>query len=146
MPLPDDAEQLRIYGQTMQATNHSDKAIEAYKKLYEKEKDPFAKLSLGNVYNQQQNYEEAVKAYQSLIADNPNYIQAYVNLSTVYRLQGKNSDAIDIGKKGLQNNANSVALAELVVSLTADNPESDEHKQALETLKRINPEDPLLQQ
>lgn len=144
LPLPDDAERLRIYGQTMQATNHPDKAVAAYQKLYEKEKDPYAKLSLGNVYNQQQNYDEAIKAYQELIDSNPNYVQAYVNLATVYRLQGNNAEALRVARDGLQNNANSVVVAELMVSLTAENPESSEYKEAVETLRRINPNDPLL--
>lgn len=145
MSLPTDPEQLRIYGQTMQATNHTNEAIKAYQALYDQKKDPFAKLVLGNIYNQQKKYDKAAKAYKDLIDANPTYIQAYVNLATVYRLQQQNSKAIDTANQALQNNPNDVTLAELAVSLTADDPNSEAYHQAIERLKKINPEDPLLQ-
>jgi tetratricopeptide (TPR) repeat protein len=145
LPLPDDAEQLRIYGQTMQATNHLDKATEAYTKLYQIKKDPFAKLVLGNIYNQQKKYDQAEKAYKELIDANPTYVQAYVNLATVYRLQGHNDKALETAKTGLRNNPNNVVIAELAFSLAAGDWTSEEFKEAKATLERINPDDPLLQ-
>lgn len=145
MSLPKDSERLNVYAQTMLATQQLDKAATAYQKLYTVKKDPFAKLVLGNIYNQQKKYDEAAKIYQQLIDANPSYIQAYVNLATLYKLQNNNAKAISVAQKGAANNPSNATLAELVVSLTMEDKDSGDYKKALENLKKLNPKDPLLE-
>ncbi|MDB5181945.1 MAG: hypothetical protein JWP13_708 [Candidatus Saccharibacteria bacterium] len=141
---PKDTDRLAIYSQTMLATRQLDRAAEGYEKLYDAKKDPFAKLVLGNVYNQQKKYDEAAKIYQELIASNPTYAQAYVNLSTLYKLQNKIGESIEIAQKGVKNNPNNTILNELLVSMTMHEKDSKAYKDAVAQLKKLNPNDPLL--
>ena len=145
MAMPSDASRLHIYAQTMFATQNLDKSLVAYKKLYDLTKDPSVELNIGNIYNQQKKYDQAIKVYQEMISNNASNIQAYVNLSTVYKLQGNNSEAIKIADQGVKNNPASVVLRELQVSMVMDNKSSAAYKVAVKELKTINPSDPLLQ-
>lgn len=145
LSMPKDADRLKVYSQTMLATQKLDKAAKGYEKLYEINKDPFDKVVLGNIYNQQKRYDEAAKVYREVIKSNPAYVQAYVNLATMYRLQQNNKAAIDAAKDGVTNNPNNVVLAELLVSLTMDNKNSPEYQDALSKLEQLNPKSPLLE-
>lgn len=142
---PEDTERLAIYSQTMLATRQLDRAAEGYQKLYEAKKDPFAKLVLGNIYNQQKKYDEAIKIYEDLIASNPTYAQAYVNLSTLYKIQNKTDKSIEVARQGVRNNPNNTILNELLVSMTMHDKASAEYKEAVAQLRKLNPNDPLLQ-
>jgi len=144
MDMPKDATRLSIYAQTMLATRQLDKAALSYQKLYKINKDPFAKLVLGNIYNQQNKYDEAATIYQDLINSNPAYSQAYVNLATLYRLQNKNDQAVATAEKAVINNPNNVVLNELLVSMTMNDKDSPKFKAAIVKLQKLNPKDPLL--
>ncbi len=145
MPVPNDQERLRVYSQTMLATGELDKALTGYSKLYEITKDTSSKLIIGNIYNQQKKYDQAITVYREVIAENSSNVQAYVNLATVYRLQGKNGEAVKIANESVKNNPNSVTLLELKVSMLLDEKGSDAYNAAVEELKKANPQDPLLQ-
>lgn len=142
----DNVDRLNIYAQSMLATKQLDKAMAGYQALYEQKNDPFAKMVIGNIYNEQQKPEEAIRTYNELIEANPAYTQAYVNLAMLYRVQGNNQDALAVAKKGQQNNSNNTVLAELLVSLTMNDPESEDHRQAVETLRKLDPNNRLLEQ
>jgi tetratricopeptide (TPR) repeat protein len=144
MKPPSDPEKLAIYAQTMLATRQLDRAAVAYQKLYDAKKDPFAKLVLGNVYNQQKKYDEAAKIYQELIDSNPSYAQAYVNLATLYKVQGKGDKATEVAQKGVKNNPSNTVLNELLVSMTMGDKNSQVFKDAVAQLRKLNPNDPLL--
>lgn len=144
-PVPTDEKRLTVYSQTMLATRELDKALSGYKSLYEKKKDPSIKIIIGNIYNEQKKYDDASKVYQDIINTNSTYVQAYVNLATLYKLQGKNQDAVDTAKQGVRANPNSATLYELLVSMLLEKKDSDDFKQAVEALKKLNPSDPLLE-
>lgn len=143
--VPSKADQLRVYGQTMLATRNLDKSLAAYNKLYDLNKDPSDKLIIGNIYNEQKKYDEAIKVYREVIAANPNNIQAYVNAATVYKLQNNSNEAIKIANEGVEKNPSSVVLHELKVSMLMSDKNSKEYKDAIEALKKLNPQDQLLQ-
>jgi tetratricopeptide (TPR) repeat protein len=143
--LPGQPEKLRVYAQTMLATGHLPEALAGYKKLYSQTKDPQAKIVIGNIYNEQHKYDEAITVYQELISSNPNFTQAYVNLATVRRLQGSPKEALEVAKAGLADNPSNVILCELVVSLSMDDKQSSDYQTAVATLKKLNPNDPLLE-
>lgn len=143
--VPSSADRLRVYGQTMLATRQLDKSLEAYKKLYELNKDPSVKLIIGNIYNEQKKYDDAVKVYQEVITANPSNVQAYVNIATVYKMQNKTTEAIKIANEGVAKNPNSVVLSELRVSMLMGDKTSNEYKEAVAALKKLNPQDQLLQ-
>lgn len=143
--IPSDKERLRVYAQTMLATQHLEESLTAYRKLYDINKDVSAKLIIGNIYNQKKEYDEAIKIYKEIIASNPNSVQAYVNLATVYKLQGKDTEAISIAKGGVAKNPSSVVLNELLVSMLMNDTGSSEYKSAVATLKKLDPANPLLQ-
>ena len=142
--MPKDAERLAIYAQTMLATRQLEKAAKAYTELYKVKKDPFAKLVLGNIYNEQKRYTDAEKIYKEIIASDPTYSQAYVNLSTMYKVQGNTTEAIATAQKAVDNNPNSVVLNELLVSMTMGDKKSAAYLKAVDQLKKLNPNDPLL--
>jgi tetratricopeptide (TPR) repeat protein len=144
MAVPSDSERLRVYAQTMLATRDLDKALIAYKKLYELNKDISVKLFIGNIYNEQKRYDEAIKIYKEMIAANPNNIQAYVNASTTYKLQSNRSGSIDIAKEGVRNNPTNVIMHELLVSMLMDDRTSSDYIAALAALKELSPQDSLV--
>jgi len=146
---PDDVERLRIYGQTMYATNDYTKSTKAYDKLFEKTKDPFAKLMVGNIANQKKDYEKAVKQYTELINLYPNYVTAYSNLAMVYRLKGDLNQALATAEKGITNNSTNTEMRVLKVSLLASTEEtknSIQYTEALEGLKKLDPKNPYITQ
>ena len=143
--VPTDEKRLTVYAQTMLATRQLDKALPAYKSLYAMKKDPAIKIIIGNIYNEQKKYDEAAKTYRDIITANETYIQAYVNLSTLYKLQSKTQDAVDVAKQGVKANPNSATLYELLISMLLDDKGSTDYKEAVASLKKLNPSDPLLQ-
>ena len=146
---PEDAERLRIYGQTMYATNDYSKSTKAYEKLFEKTKDPFAKLMVGNIANQSKNYDSAIQHYSDLINLYPNYVTGYSNLAMVYRLKGDLNQALATATKGATNNPTNTEVRVLMVSLLASSDEtknSPQYKEALENLKKLDPKNPYLTQ
>ena len=145
LSLPDDEKRLSVYSQTMLATRQLDKALPGYQKLYGVKKDPSVKLVIGNIYNEQKKYDEAAKTYRELIDANASFVQAYVNLSTLYKMQGKNTEAIEIAKKGVAANPNNVTVHELLISMLLEQKDSADYKNAVATLKKINPNDPIFE-
>ena len=143
--LPSSAERLRVYGQTMLAMRQLDKSLEAYTKLYELDKNPSDKLIIGNIYNEQKKYDEAIKVYLEVIAANPSNIQAYVNIATVYKLQNNTTEAVKVANEAVVKNPTSVVLHELKVSMLMNDKGSSEYKEAVAALKKLNPQDQLLQ-
>jgi tetratricopeptide (TPR) repeat protein len=142
--MPSDNEKLMIYGQAMLSVGEKEKAKKAFNTLYARNKDPFVKMLLGNIYNQDKDYDGAEKTYKEIIADNPNYVQAYVNLATLYRLRNDQVNALKTAQDGIKNNPKSVVLLELVVSLNMDNQQSKEFTDAVKSLKEVDPENKLL--
>ena len=142
--MPSDPERLRVYAQTMLATRQLDAALEAYAKLYEAKKDPSVRLIMGNIYTEQKNTAEATKVYRELIDSNPKYVQAYINLATLDRQQGRADEARKVAEAAVAANPTSVALYQLRVSTLLDKKGSAEYNAALDGLRGINPDDPLL--
>lgn len=143
--MPSEKNRLRVYSQTMLATGSLDKALAGYEKIYSNDKDTSAKLIIGNIHNQKKEYDKAIATYKDLIADNPNAVQAYVNLATVYRLKGDSKEAIAISEKAVTANPQNVTLLELRVSMLLEDQNSDSFRQAVEELRKVNPNDPLLE-
>lgn len=146
LPKPRDAGRLRIYSQTAMAVGNYGKSKSGYADLYKKTKDASYKLIIGNIANQQGDYEEAIKIYEEVISLNPNYIQAYANLSTVYRIKNNNDKAIEIAERGISLNGNSTILYELLVSLMQEKKDSPRYKEAVKKLKSLDPQNILLKQ
>lgn len=145
MPMPSDPQRLTVYSQTMLATRQLDKALTGYQALYDAKKDPSVKLIIGNIYNEQKKYDDAAKAYSDLIAANSGYVQAYVNLATLDKLQGKTDDAVATAKQGVKANPNSATMYELLISMLLEHPDSADYQQAVASLKKLNPQDPIFQ-
>lgn len=143
--VPKDSDRQRVYAQTMQATGNIDKALSGYEALYESTKDTSARMSIGNIYNQKQDYDKAISIYQEIVADNTSNVQAYVNMATVYRLQGKKQEAIDVSREAVNHNPRNVTLLELQVSMLLEDKESVEYQEAVAALREVSPEDPLLE-
>lgn len=145
LAIPAEQDKLKVYAQTMLATRTLDKALAGYEKLYNDTKDPATLLILGNIYNQKEDYEKAIATYKEVIANNENNIQAYVNLATVYKLQQKGKEAVVIAEQAVEKNSKSAVAHELLVSMLLDQKGSDAYNKAVDDLKTLNPNDPLLQ-
>lgn len=143
--IPSEKGRLRVYAQTMLATRDLEKAEPAYKKLFETTKDPADKLALGNIYNEQKKYDQAIRVYQEVLLDNKNNVQAYVNLTIVHKLQGNVKEATSVAKEAVANNPQNATVHELLVSMLMENKGSQEYKDAVESLRVLNPDDALLQ-
>lgn len=61
----------------------------------------FAHSNKGIIYNYQGKYDLAIKSFEQGISIEPNFAQAYINLSQVYRLLKEESNSIAILKQGL---------------------------------------------
>jgi len=144
LPVPSDTARLKIYAQTMLAKRDLKKALPAYEKLYTATKEPNYKIILGNIYNEQKNYDKAASIYKEVIADNPGNIQAYVNLAILYKLQNKITEATAIANSAVKSNPTNVTLLELKVSILMEDKSTDDYKMAVKDLETINPQDPLL--
>lgn len=144
VPVPGSADRLRIYGQTMLATRDLDKALTAYKRLYEINKDSQTQLVIGNIYNEKKQYDEAIKIYNQAISTNPNNTQAYVNLATLYKMQNNLAEATRVANDGVKNNPGSITLHELQVSMLLNDRNTPEFKAAVESLKKLNPDSAML--
>lgn len=143
--MPSEKDRLRVYAQTMLATRDLEKAEPAYKKLFEATKDPADKLALGNIYNEQKKYDQAIRVYQEVISNNKNSVQAYVNLTIVHKLQGNVKEATSVAKEAVANNPQNASVHELLVSMLMENKNTQEYKDAVAGLRALNPEDSLLQ-
>jgi tetratricopeptide (TPR) repeat protein len=73
------------------------------------------------------------------------YVQAYVNLATLHRMQGDKDKAIEVAKKGIEANPSNIVLNELYVSMLLDEKGSEAYKKAVENLRNLDPNDPLLE-
>jgi tetratricopeptide (TPR) repeat protein len=143
--VPKEQDRLKVYAQTMLATRTLDKALTGYENLYAVNKDQGTLLILGNIYNQKGDYDKAITTYKQIISNNPGNLQAYVNLATVYKLKSEQDKAIATAKEAVEKNPKSAIALELLVSMLLEDKNSEDYKKAVEQLKAINPEDPLLQ-
>lgn len=143
--IPSEEARLKVYAQTMLATRTLDNALTGYEKLYASNKDQGTLLILGNIYNQKGDYDKAISTYKQVISNNSANLQAYVNLATVYKLKNDQDKAIATAKEAVEKNPKSVVALELLVSMLLEDKNSDDYKNAVDQLKAINPEDPLLQ-
>lgn len=142
--MPTDPVRLKIYAQAMLATRQLDKAVAAYGQLYEMDKDLSVRLIIGNIYTEQKKNDDAAKIYQEIIDADKNYIQAYINLATLDKQQGKLDEARAITTKGIEANPKNITLQELRVSLLLDKKGSADYNAAVASLRALNPTDPLL--
>jgi tetratricopeptide (TPR) repeat protein len=82
---PDDLEALFELGRLEQSTGSLDAAIQAYRRI--QEKNPKAKgitLLLGTLYEQQKRYDQAKALYQEVLAEKPDSVVAANNLAFLY--------------------------------------------------------------
>ena len=143
--MPKEGERLQAYAQTKLATGKVDEALPAYERINQLNATPETKNIIGNIYNQKKQYDKAAKIYQEVIDGNASFIQAYINLATVKLLQGDKKAAQEVAKKAVEANPNSVTVHELLVSMYLEDKESSEYQTAVENLRKLNPEDPLLE-
>lgn len=138
-PMPTDPTRLDIYGRSMLATQHFDKALKAYEKLARTQNSLDTKLILANIKSEMGDANSSEDLYQEIIKENSNFVQAYLNLASLYRVQGKNEKANEILLEGVKNNPDSGGLYSYLISINADKKDSKEYKNWVDNLKRIDP-------
>lgn len=138
-PMPSDPQKLDIYGRSMMATRQLDKAYAAYEKLNAISKSLDNTLIMANIQSEKGNTDQAEKLYQEVIDENPHFIQAYLNLASLYRLKGDKAKANEILLKGVTNNPDSPSIYDYLLSINEDNSKSADYKGWLEKLKKLDP-------
>jgi lipopolysaccharide biosynthesis regulator YciM len=144
LPMPKDQDRLSVYAQVMHASGNTEKAKAAYERLAEDHENISASVQIGNIALQQKDDVTAIAAYEKVINQNPGYVQAYVNLASVYRMQGHIDLAVSTLKKGIQNNPNASSLYAMMVGTLAQQPDSQDYKDAATALKKLDPQNPAL--
>lgn len=64
LDVPDSVERLRVYSQTKLAVRDLPAALIGYQKLYKADKSDSYALIIGNIFNEQKNYDAAAKTYR----------------------------------------------------------------------------------
>ena len=138
--MPSNATDLNIYAKTMNSVGNFDEAYKALEKIYGLEKSNDTKLLMANILVQKKDLSGAEKLYLEITQQNPGFIQAYLNLASLYRTEGKNQAATDLLLSAIKNNPNSVQLYEYLVMISnpSSNPEYNTWKEKLKTLDPNN--------
>ncbi len=84
--------------------------------LYYLPSDPVFYEMLGGLYNQENDWYNAIESYKMAVMFNPLYENGYVQIALIYRAQGLDEQARDIIKKGLEALPNSTQLKQLYIS------------------------------
>ena len=140
LSMPQDARRLEIYGRSMMAVRELDKAYQAYEKLNSITNSLDSKLIMANIKSEKGDFETAEKIYLEIIDKNPQYIQTYLNLASLYRIKGDQVKANEILLKGVKNNPDSPSLYEYLLSINEDKSKTAEYKDWSEKLKKLDPD------
>jgi tetratricopeptide (TPR) repeat protein len=141
--MPSNLTDLNIYARTMNSVGNFDESYKALEKMYSLDKSNDTKLLMANILVQKKDFSGAEKLYIEITQQNPNFVQAYLNLASLYRTEGKNQTAIDMLASAIKNNPNSVQLYEYLV--TIGNPTSSpDYNSWKEKLKVIDPNNTAL--
>jgi len=143
-PLPNNLDRLKIYAHIMFAIDELNKAEKAYSLLASKTNSPFFAIMLGNTYKKEGKTQQAIEQYEEVIDAYPNYIQTYLNLASLYNLQGQKEKAVEVLKRGAKSNPNAVNIYEMVVSILINDKDSNDYKWAKNKLSKLDPNNILL--
>lgn len=136
--MPQGSEELNIYARTMMTIGEYDKAYTAFSKMYEIDKSNDTKLIMGNALMQKQDMAGAERIYNEILQQNPNFIQAALNLASIYRTQNKTGQANETLTAALKSNPNSVQLYEYLISINTP-ASASEYDSWVEALKKLDP-------
>lgn len=78
--------------------------------------DPFILYAIATEYAKQKQFDKALAYFQELVDKQPAYVGTYYHFGKLYEVMGKEDEAVDIYRKGMQvaTQANDLhALAEL---------------------------------
>jgi len=91
---PDNLEALRMYGNVAHDAREFERAEKYFNRYLELDPgDPGVKTDLASTWLFQGRNEDAERAYREVIASDPNFVQAYVNLGIALHSQGKTDEA-----------------------------------------------------
>jgi tetratricopeptide (TPR) repeat protein len=110
---PQDLSSLEELGVAHYQLGEYDAAAEAYLKILAITDDAFIRNALGNVYRDQQKYDEAIAQYERAIALDPTLKHPYINEAGVWKLKGdltKANEVLERAKAAL--NADDAKTAE----------------------------------
>lgn len=138
--MPNNLTDLNIYARTMNSVGNFDESYKALEKMYALDKSNDTKLLMANILVQKKDFSGAEKLYIEITQQNPNFIQAYLNLASLYRTEGKNQTAIDMLASAVKNNPSSVQLYEYLVTIgnPSSNPDYNSWKEKLKILDPNN--------
>ena len=100
---PDIGEAYKVWGNCLQQSGHSAKAIGIYAKALEVQPD-MADIycNLGSIYAKQQKWQQAIEYYQKSSLINPKNASSYRNLAKVWNKLGENEKAAECFFKALE--------------------------------------------
>ena len=86
--------------------------------------------NLGNLYFNEERYDEAIEAYQKVIEIDPKQVAAYNNLGNVYAKQERYNEAIEVYQKTIELNPEQIAEYNNLI---------DKYKRILQKKNKKNP-------
>lgn len=101
--LPDNGDLLFYIARTQAAVGNTNGQLSAAEEAIKKRTRFLAEALylVGNAYQQQRKYDEALSAYDKALTAKPDFHDAYRNMAEIYRVQGRFAEAISISNKGL---------------------------------------------
>jgi tetratricopeptide (TPR) repeat protein len=94
---------------------------------------PHSHVNLGLLYSRLRKYEEAEVAYRQALQLDPDYIPAYINLADLFRVQGRENEALDVLLQAQKINTKNAAVAH---ALGLHYVRAGKNDRALQLLKR----------
>lgn len=64
--------------------------------------DPFVRYALAQEYLKRGDGEEALRAFEALVADRPDYVGTYYHLGKLYETLGRSDDAVRTYRAGIE--------------------------------------------
>jgi tetratricopeptide (TPR) repeat protein len=119
------------------------KALDEYIQTQEINLDrPEANLNLGNIYTETGEYDKAEEYFQQAISLDPTFIQGYVNLADLYRIQSRDELGENLLENALKMNNNSAEVHHALGLLLVRANRLDEAEYHLGEAARLRLDDP----
>ena len=99
---------LRMKAKLMEKSGEPDRAREVYERVLEQREYQWARSGIAKIRMANGEFEQARQAFQSVIAENRNYIDAYDQLALAYQNMGKLDEACAILERAAKLSPNSV--------------------------------------
>ena len=126
---PKSQSDLSLLAHSYLAVDNKDKALELFNELSKEESNIDAKLVSGNILRDQGKFKEAEDKYKEVMKINTGYIQAYLNLASMYKMNNQAELANETLTEAVKYNPTAVSVIDYRLDINADKKGSDVYKE-----------------